>query len=352
MASVEKRVDRNGKVSYRAQVRLKGHPRITATFKSKRDALNWGRKTEVEMQYQHFKPAPPKSYLVADLIDRYLETTILQKFRDTNRDTAKLMWWKKEIGYLLLSNLTPAVIAEKRDFLLKGLTYRKTKRSPSTVNRYLASLSHALTIAMQEWGWLESSPMKRVRKLKEPRGRVRFLSEKERETLLTTCKQSDHPYLYTIVILALSTGMRRGEITNLRWENVNFDLGYILIEDSKNGDRRSVSLKGKAYQLVEALKQFQKQDFGFLFPSLFSKNKPADLRWFWDQAVEKSGIRNFRFHDLRHSAASYLAMSGATPSEIAEVLGHRTLQMVKRYAHISRQHSAKVIEKMNEKFIG
>ena len=303
-------------------------------------------------QRRYSKQEKQHDYTVADLVDRYIAIIIPQKIRDTNNDVAKLTWWKNQLGYCLLSELTPALIAEKRERLLKEITFRKVRRSPATTNRYLASLSNALTIAVKEWGWLENSPMIRMRKLKEPRGRVRFLSEAERIALLKSCKQSKHPYLYVIAVLALSTGMRQAEILNLRWEDIDLDRGHILINESKNGDRRSVPLKGKALDLFKAFHQFTGQDFGLVFCSLLSKNKPACLRWFWNKALKESGVKNFRFHDMRHSAASYLAMSGATPSEIAEVLGHRTLAMVKRYAHISDHHSAGVVERMNKKFFG
>ena len=235
--------------------------------------------------------------------------------------------------------------------MLKGVTYRGTQRSPATVNRYLASLSHALTLAVKEWGWLYDSPIKRVSRSKESRGRVRFLSHTEKAALLEACQNSDYPYLYLIVVLALSTGMRRGEIMSLRWEKVDLDRGVIFIEETKNGERRSVPIRGQALDLIKKLQTSKKRDFGLLFPSVHSWDKPAHLRRFWEKALKEAAIQDFRFHDLRHSAASYLAMSGATPSEIAEVLGHRTLQMVKRYAHISQQHSESVVEKMNQMFL-
>ena len=353
MTSIQKRKSKDGKIHFRVYVRLKGHPVVTATFAKKTEAKQWGQKTEVAMREKcFFEKERPKEHTVSDLIDRYLEEILPNQARDTNNNAFKLGWWKKQIGYSLLADLTPTLISRKRDLLLKTKTYKGTNCLPSTVNRYLAALSHLLTIAVKDWGWLDESPMKRVRKLKEPRSIVRFLNDTEREQFLKACKESSNRYIYIIVVLALSTGMRRGEIMNLRWEKVDLDRGVIFIEETKNGDRRSVPLKGKALSLIQEFKANEKQDFGLLFPSSSSKEKPFSLRRLWIRLLKTSGIKNFRFHDLRHSAASYLAMSGATPSEIAEVLGHRTLQMVKRYAHISEQHSAKVIERMNKKFFG
>lgn len=353
LASIQKRKSKNGKARFRVFIRHKGHPPITATFSTKTEAKQWAQKTEVALQEKRYPvKEPPKERTISDLIDHYLENVLPSQSRDTNNSVFKLRWWKKQLGYCFLSDLSPLLIMEKRNLLLKSKTYKGTKFSPSTVNRYLAALSHVLTLAVKEWGWLDESPMKRVRKLKEPRGIVRFLSNGERKRFLKACEESSNPYIYTIVILALSTGMRRAEIMNLRWERVDLDRGIIFIEETKNGDRRSVPLRGKAFKVIQEFKAMRKQDFGLLFPSPRFKNQPFDLRRLWFQMLKKSGIKNFRFHDMRHSAASYLAMSGATPLEITEVLGHRTLQMVKRYAHISEQHSAKVIEKMNEKFFG
>ena len=110
--------------------------------------------------------------------------------------TLQLTWWKTQLGHCVLAEVTPALIAEYRDRLAQG---NETPRANSTVNRYLAALSHTLSVAVKEWGWLDDSPMRKVRKPKEPRGRVRFLSDDERTQLLTACQQSRNPYLYKTV---------------------------------------------------------------------------------------------------------------------------------------------------------
>src|SRR5712691_6752927 len=112
----------------------------------------------------------------------------------------------------------------------------------STVNRYLAALSHAFTIAVGEWTWVDDSPMRKVRKPKEPRGRVRFLSDDERTQLLQACQGSRNPYLYKAVVLCLSTGARKMEILGLCWSEVDLQRGCIILQDTKNGDRRVLPL--------------------------------------------------------------------------------------------------------------
>ena len=200
---------------------------------------------------------------------------------------------------------------------------------------------------------MEDSPMRKVTKPREPRGRVRFLSDEERIRLLESCKESSSPYLYPVVVLALSTGMRSGEIMGLTWDNVDLNRGRAILHETKNGERRAVALKGHALELLKELGKVRRIDSNLLFPAKETKTtKPIDLRKPWEAAVQKTELHDFRFHDLRHSAASYLAMNGASLAEIAEVLGHKTLQMVKRYAHLSEGHTARVVESMNQKIFG
>ena len=226
----------------------------------------------------------------------------------------------------------------------------------------MSALSHAFTVAVNEWGWLENSPMRKVKKPKEPRGRVRFLSDDEtydgklikgeRTRLLKACKQSNNAYLYPVVVLALSTGMRSGEIMELTWDAVDLHQGRITLHETKNGERRVVPLVSKALELLKNHAKIRRIDTPLLFPGKTKAHKPMDLRAPWLEALKAAQIDDFRFHDLRHSAASYLAMNGASLAEIAEVLGHKTLQMVKRYSHLSEAHTTSVVNRMNEQIFG
>ncbi len=348
MAYIQERKRNDGKTSYRVQVRLKGFPKETATFERKTDAKRWSQQIEAAMREgRYFKTSEAKKHTVADMVDRYIENVIPTKPRNAKACTAQLKWWKLQIGHCLLSDVTPSLIAEQRDKLLKGATLRGKLRSPSTVVRYLAALSHAFTVALKEWGWVDDSPMRKVTKPKEPRGRVRFLSDDERAALLLACRESSNPFLYPVVVLALSTGMRQGEIMNLRWEDVDLFKGRIILHETKNGDRRAVPLCGHALELLQQFERRVAADIGLLFPGN-NPNKPMDLRFPWEQVLKKSGVKDYRFHDNRHSCASYLLAQKATLAEIAEVLGHKTLQMVKRYAHLSEAHAAGIVGQMNQ----
>jgi len=157
--------------------------------------------------------------------------------------------------------------------------------------------------------------------------------------------------LYSVVVLALSTGMRQGEILGIQWKDVDFERRRILLHETKNGERRASPLVGHACELIKDLAKVRRFDNPYVFPSK-RQDKPASIRKSWEAVIRKSGLEDFRFHDLRHTAASYLAMNGATLAEIAEVLGHKTLQMVKRYAHLSDAHTTGVVERMNMEIFG
>lgn len=357
MANIEKRILNDGKASYRVKVRLKGYPAQSATFERITDAKKWAQNTESAIREgRHFKTSESKRHTVAELVDRYINKILPTKPKAISKQTALLTWWKAEIGNYTLADLTPSLIAECRDKLASEITTRNTLRSPATVNRYLAALSIALTTAVKEWGWLEDSPMRKVNKPSESRGRVRFLSDEERVRLLNACKESRNPYLYTVTVIALSTGMRQGEIMGLTWDVVDLNQGRAILHETKNGERRAVAITGHAIELLKELSKVRRIDSNLLFPAKKNQpqaaQKPIDLRKPWETAVKKAELHDFKFHDLRHSAASYLVMNGASLAEIAEVLGHKTLQMVKRYAHLSENHTARVVASMNDKIFG
>ncbi len=353
MAAINKHVSGDGKISFRVRVRLKGYPVQTATFARLTDARRWAQDTESAIREgRHFKTAEAKKHTLADLVDRYIKDVLPTKPKQAPAQRPQLERWKAELGSYALADITPALIVECRDKLSTEPTPRGEQRNPATVVRYMAALSHAFTIAVNEWQWLEDSPMRKVKKPKESRGRVRFLDDDERTKLLSVCKESSNTWLYPCVILALSTGMRQAELMGLKWQDVNLKDGYLILHETKNGDRRRVPLSGLALALLQEHGKVRRLDSPLLFPSHRDPQKPIDLRKPWLIALKQTGIEDFHWHDLRHCTASYLAMNGASLAEIAEVLGHKTLQMVKRYAHLSDGHVSNVVASMNEKIFG
>jgi integrase len=234
MATIDRRRDKHGATVYKVRVRRKGAPPQTATFTKLSDAKKWAQMTEgALLEGRHFPTSEAKRYTVVDLIARYVEDVLPHKSPSSiDGQTRQLRWWNAQLGHYTLASVTPAMIAACRDHLAKT-------RKNSTVRRYLAVLSHAFTVAVNEWGWLDDSPMRRVRKPKEPQGRERFLSDDERQRLLHECKVSRNPYLYLVVVLALSTGCRRMEMLSLTWRNVDLQRGIITLHTTKNRERRT-----------------------------------------------------------------------------------------------------------------
>lgn len=303
---------------------------------------------------RYFKSPESKRKTLADLVNRYIAEVLPRKRKSQKQQARQLRWWSKELGHLVLADLTPAAISAARDKLSTTVSPHGGLRSPSTVVRYLAAISHALSVAYKEWCWIEASPMARVSKPKEPRGRTRFLSKEEMANLLRECQAAGNSALYPIVVIAISTGMRRGEILNLRWDDVDFVRGRLVLRETKNGELRVVPLTGHALECMKSWSKVPRIDTNLVFPGSGrgEKARPLEFRKHWLAALRRAGVKDFCFHDLRHTAASYLAMGGATLSEIAEVLGHKTLQMVRRYAHLSEAHTTGVVRALNDRLFG
>ena len=355
MAYIETRKTNAGKIRYKAQVRMKGFPIQTATFERLTDAKRWVQQVESAIREgRHFKTSESKKRTIKELIEKYEKEILPTKPR--SKQEGQFAWWKKEIGHFTIADISPSIIGECRDKLSNEITIKGKKRSSGTVLRYLAAISHAFTIAVQEWQWLDSSPMTKVRKPKPARGRIRFLSPDERNRLLHACKESNNPYLYAIVVLALSTGMRKNEILSLRWTNISLESSKITLHETKNNERRVIPLLGSALMLIKKLHKKESSNSSLLFPSKGQQGqagqKAIDIRTSWETALKEAEIKDYTFHDNRHSAASYLAMSGASLTEISAVLGHKTLAMVKRYAHLSEDHTSGIVERMNQKIFG
>ncbi len=352
MATLRKRVSSSGDVSWMVRVRLKGHPPEAATFKRKTDAKRWGEKTEAAIREgRHFATAEAKRHTAGELIDRYTREVLPRKPRSLKQQSNQLEWWKAHIGDYRLSDVTPALITETRAALLETVTREGTKFSASNANRYMSALGHVFTVAIKEFQWARTNPVQQIAKLKEPRGRIRFLSDDERARLLTECKADPHPHLYTVVIIALSTGARKNEILSLRWPNVDLERGAFTLHDTKNSEPRRLPLTGLALDLMREKSRLRRIDCDYVFAQKH-KPKPCDIDREFARARDRAGIEDFRFHDTRHSAASYLAMNGASLAEIAATLGHKTLTMVARYSHLSDDHISDVVTRMNEQILG
>ena len=253
------------------------------------------------------------------------------------------------IGDRSLAEINPAVISECREKLSEEKTHLGKIRSSASINRYMAVLSSIFSVAVREWQWVEENPVKKIKKLKESEGRNRFLSEDEIDRLIKACRESRNKNLLLAVVLSLSTGARQMEIWGLKWREVDLNEGTATLIETKNSQIRVVPIQSYALELMREKSRFRRIETNLVFPSTVDPQKPFDFRKAWKAALRKAEIDDFRWHDLRHSAASYLAMNGASIREIAEILGHKTLQMSMRYAHLTENHSKSLVKAMNEK---
>lgn len=352
MASIEKRTNSKGEVSYRVKIRIKGYPVVTGTFDKKAKANDWIQKTEQKIKDGKYQSEEnSKNYTVNDIIERYVKTVLIHKKSIQADWEGQLKWWNKQIGEYTLNKITPALLSEVRDTLIKEDGGRGKPRSNSTINRYMTTLQCVFSTAMNEWELLEINPFLRVKKLPEPKGRVRSLSPSEKNRLFEECKKASNPYLYPAVIVALSTGARKMEVLSLKWDDVDLANERAILHDTKNGERRSINLMGFVNDLIRELHDNKRTNDTYVFPSMDGK-KPFDITRSWKKAIKDAEINDFRFHDLRHTTASYLAEQGKSSVQIAEILGHKTLQMVKRYSHISDAHKKSVTADMNNAIFG
>lgn len=334
---IEVRPNKDGIDRFRVRIRKKGQKEISHTYRTETLAKkNKCRiESEIESALTDFKL--PGKQMFSDLVDRYIETILRQNPKNARNKRAHLMWWNERFKHLRLRDIKPNLIAQSRDELLTKKTKQQTIISPTTVVRYLSTLSHAFSIAVKEWEWTSENPVLKVKKPQPAKGRLRFLSLDEKDRLLAACKTSKSKDLYLIVALAISTGMRRGEILNLKWKNIDFETNAIWLEETKNGEQRHVPLIGVPLDLLKSKYEAQEKE-SLVFANKKSSTLPICIRKAWENSLNKSGIDDCVFHSLRHTTASYLAMEHASLIEIAALLGHKTLQATKRYAHLSDRH--------------
>lgn len=350
MATIIQRKNTKGDTCFQVKIRMKGFPPESATFKRKTDAVKWANSTESAMREgRYFKTAESKKHTLADLIDRYIEFELPQRKSDQSKFKMQLLWWKDKIGAYMLSDITPALLSKYKEVLGSEDSPKpkngRTTRSNATINRYMACLSIVFTKAVNEWEWLEENPMSKVTKKKEPRGRVKYLSDDEVSSLLIESKKISYE-LYLCVLIALSTGARYGEIINLTWDNIDLKNKQFHFMDTKNGEDRGIAITPQIYSELKEFQKIRNIKSSYLF-TMPDGSRLIYLRSQYAKALKATRIKDFTFHDLRHTAASYLAKGGASLLEIATILGHKTLAMVQRYSHLTKDHTAKVLENMN-----
>ena len=278
---------------------------------------------------------PSRSF--EDLMVSYLKAT--ERFKRSSghrRDVDSIRRLRSFFGGYDLSKLNAASIRGYIDHRMQ------TNVGPGTINRELCTLSAALNYARREWEWDVPNPIP-GRKLREPEGRVRWLTRVEADSLIrVACQEANAPHLPDFIRLALNTGCRKGELLGLEWNRVDLDQNLIHLEGrhTKTGKRRSIPLNRESRQAIEGRKRFHAAfcpESKWVFAHKTGE-RILDVKRAFTTACARAGVENFRIHDLRHTCAAWLVSGGVPLAEVRDVLGHTTVTMTERYAHLASEN--------------
>jgi len=333
MATIQKFTRSKG-IVYRVLIRKARTKPISKTFTSKKLAIQFAESINSNREFfEAYGYQNNVKIKLSELIIEYLNLDY--KGKDRVEQSRKLRVWLNS-----LSNIPANEINANN--IKKGLDAIPSHLSNASINRHKAAISGVLTYACKR-GYIKINPAKIVPSLPENNERTRFLSEAERTRLFSSCRASHWDKLFLIVLLAITTGARKGELTKLRWNDVDFERRTAYVATTKNGQPKVLPLTDS---VIKELQLFDCKDSSLIFASKVKEDTPYCFTKSWKKALEHADIEDFRFHDLRHSCASYLAQSGASLLEIADVLGHKQISVTKRYAHLCIEHKSSLINRV------
>ena len=313
MASFRKRGDK-----WQARVHRKDHSPVVQSFNTKADAVKWARHTESQLDLGTLAPKeamPPLMRIVA----RYLaEVTPTKKGAAQELNRGRQIA-RTSLGSMQLDKISSEVVSKYRDARLREV-------SNNTVRLELAFISVVFEQCAKEWSYKVINPVKQIRIPKPGKPRQRRLRPGEEEALLAACAERAM-YLHSLVVMAIETGMRFGELVSITWNNVDLDARTIHLPDTKNGHSRTVPLSTRA---LGTLKSLSSSDG----VKVFAQHR-GTIRAAFGAALKRSGVSsNLRFHDLRHEAVTRLFEKGLNPLEVGMISGHRSMSMLQRYTHL------------------
>lgn len=315
-------VRKRGNNQYQARIRITGHPESSRTFPTKPEAIAWANTVERQILQGHGNSLRElNKTTLKNALGRYLvEITPLKK--GCNQERCRILKWQDNaIANLPLAMIRGADLAEYRDLRLASGT------GANTVRLDLALISHLYEVARKDWGFETlANPVKAIRKPKLPRGRERRLNSGEEAKLLAYCESKGLVLIKAIIVIAIETAMRRGEVANLTWDSVDLNTRLVHLHQTKNGDRRSVPLSTRALQAFQTLPRVA----GDLILDVHRDN----LTQAFKAACRACGIEGLTLHDLRHEATSRLFEKGFNMMEVSTITGHKSLSMLKRYTHL------------------
>ena len=309
---------------WQAQVRRRGVPPRAKSFDTKTEALRWASDLESEANRSGWVAdtrAAEKTTL-NELLTRYRDEVTPAKRGAVSERARISSILRCPIAHRTLAKLTSSDVATYRDERLKSI-------APATIVRELNTISHAIEIATREWGlWLPRNPVKLVRRPPVPRGRTRRLKEGEEEALLSACDRGRTPLMRPLIVLAIETAMRRGELLELRWEHVDLKICVAHLALTKNGDSRDVPLSRRAVETLRELSAIGPKSER-VFPVTGNS-----VRLAFEHLRVRAGMSDLHFHDLRHEAISRLFELGLNIAEVSAISGHREMKMLQRYVHL------------------
>lgn len=242
-------------------------------------------------------------------------------------------------GRLNMAEITPPMIENFKRERLEGITMYKRQRNPATVNRELCVLSKIFSLAFDA-ELIESSPCRRVRKLRADSMRTRYLSHDEEARLMVAL--DGQGWVKDIVTMAIHTGMRQGEIFSLTWFNVDLLRGVLNVRQTKNNKDRYVPINQTVREMLESLPHVSE----YVFPSPKTRGRIVDVKTSFDRARRKAKLEDFRFHDLRHTAATRMADNGADAFTLASIFGWSDIRMALRYTHATDEAKRRAVERL------
>jgi integrase len=313
---------------WQAQVRRRGTKPRCKSFDTKIECEKWAR--ELEAVVDRFGAAPDtrilESTTLSELLERY-KTEVSPSKRGAVQEIQRIDVLKRhDIAFRTLVGLSQQDIASFRDERLQSV-------APSTAVRELAILSHVIEVAMRDWGLpLSRNVVKLVRRPVIRNERSRRLTGNEEQRLLDACDTGKISYLKTLLIIAIETGMRRGELLGLQWHDFSHNRRVISLSMTKNGTSREVPLSQRAYSALMDWRAVADVDASTIFPM-----SAGSLEQVWRRLLIRAGIKGLRFHDLRHEGVSRLFERGLNVIEGSSISVHKELRMLKRYTHLNAE---------------
>lgn len=343
--------------TWKALIRKTGWPATAKTFRTKRDAEDWARRTEDEMvRGMYIQRAPAERTTVEAALKRYLREVTPTKRESTQiGEHKKAQSLIKHLGKYSLAALSADIIAQYRDARLAGDEDENGKRVPrsnNTVRLELALLGHLFTVAIKEWGiGLPFNPVSNIRRPAPGAGRNRRLTPAENKRLLAAVDAYSNPMFSWIVRIALETGMRLSEIAGVRVGQVDMHKRVVRLENTKNSSPRTVPLTKAATGTFQAaldnpLRPPETDLVFFGEPGKDGVRRPYLFDKAWSDAKKTASLVDFRFHDLRHEAVSRLVEAGLSDQEVAAISGHKSMQMLKRYTHLRAEDLVGKLDKL------